>query len=727
MRKLTNFCHHVFLFVGQIFLVVVCTAGLAPEQKMDIPQPLINNEANLNPSLPKSYPLDWLNTLQRNLPTLPQLLNQLKIDKFNVSETCLNDTEQTIDDILAGQTYAAQMLDATAKIPSGITQGNIRWAGDYVGCLAVTSTTMGRGQEFKGKYCTASLPQKLIPGLAMTYSVCVPGSCSELDVRGLLYSVIATVNNQTIILEVDCSGPVAYDTAAVVSLVIVFILLAFVIIGTLYDLFHRNRTCFNLTEPIQINEEKHGVDEERIGLLTGVAPQNLYSDVNTVPRREQTTFDKFLLSFSAVANATKILSTDSPPSSIGMLHGLRVLSMWWVILGHTHLMHFGNMNNILSAAQSLFQKCLGQTITHATFSVDTFFVLSGLLVTYLCLKEMKAKDGKINWPLFYFHRFWRLTPAYMFCIMFFTNLIQYVAPGPGTGIGGFGNENCKDWWWTNLLYINNFVPLNNGKMCFAWAWYLANDMQFYIISPIILILLYRWKYVGIGVCASLSFACIIARGVISSHYGQMGIDLIGVPAVAPRNLYTNAAGFDYIYGKPYTRICTYLIGMVMGFILHKTECKKVFHFKKLYVWIGWILSIALGLSLVYGLYYDEKHQIPIGYDLQALYVALSRFVWGLAVAWVIFACVHGMGGPINKFLSWRFWIPLSRLTYCAYLVHPIWIAIYVHYQRAPTHYDDITMVYLYVGNLFFSYVIAFGTSLLIEAPMIGIEKVIFKR
>jgi hypothetical protein len=59
--------------------------------------------------------------------------------------------------------------------------------------------------------------------------------------------------------------------------------------------------------------------------------------------------------------------------------------------------------------------------------------------------------------------FSRLTPAYMFCLMFFTNLIEYVAPGPGYGIGGFGNQPCEDYWWTNLLYINNFVPLNNGK------------------------------------------------------------------------------------------------------------------------------------------------------------------------------------------------------------------------------------------------------------------------
>ena len=37
------------------------------------------------------------------------------------------------------------------------------------------------------------------------------------------------------------------------------------------------------------------------------------------------------------------------------------------------------------------------------------FLSSGLLVSYLSLKEMKKRGGalKFNWLLFYFHRFWR--------------------------------------------------------------------------------------------------------------------------------------------------------------------------------------------------------------------------------------------------------------------------------------------------------------------------------
>ena len=40
------------------------------------------------------------------------------------------------------------------------------------------------------------------------------------------------------------------------------------------------------------------------------------------------------------------------------------------------------------------------------FAVDTFFMLSGFLTTYLFLKEMKNK-GRINILVYYFHRYVR--------------------------------------------------------------------------------------------------------------------------------------------------------------------------------------------------------------------------------------------------------------------------------------------------------------------------------
>ncbi len=46
-------------------------------------------------------------------------------------------------------------------------------------------------------------------------------------------------------------------------------------------------------------------------------------------------WQRLLLCFSAVSNGEKILSVKNTPGSLTCLNGIRVLSMGWVILGHT--------------------------------------------------------------------------------------------------------------------------------------------------------------------------------------------------------------------------------------------------------------------------------------------------------------------------------------------------------------------------------------------------------
>ena len=46
-------------------------------------------------------------------------------------------------------------------------------------------------------------------------------------------------------------------------------------------------------------------------------------------------------------------------------------------------------------------------------------------------------------------------------------------------------SHCPKYWWRNLLNINNLWA--EGEMCAAWTWYLADDFQFFLYSPIFLV------------------------------------------------------------------------------------------------------------------------------------------------------------------------------------------------------------------------------------------------
>ncbi|RMX51551.1 hypothetical protein pdam_00010333, partial [Pocillopora damicornis] len=98
---------------------------------------------------------------------------------------------------------------------------------------------------------------------------------------------------------------------------------------------------------------------------------------------------------------------------------------------------------------------------------------------------------------------------------------------------------------------------------------------------------------------------------------------------------------DLVYVKPYCRIAPYLVGIAQGYLIHiekKNQGKKPSKIpRQVECLVGWFLSIALGVSDVYE---DGR---PLIKAENMIYGTFSRFVWGLTLAWVIYACNKGYG------------------------------------------------------------------------------------
>ncbi|KAL3204220.1 hypothetical protein MRX96_041312 [Rhipicephalus microplus] len=110
-------------------------------------------------------------------------------------------------------------------------------------------------------------------------------------------------------------------------------------------------------------------------------------------------------------------------------------------------------------------------------------------------------------------------------------------------------STCRENWWMNLIYIQNFI--NTKKACLRHTWYSAVDFQLYCIAPIFIYLLYRWPRVGKMVCGVLVVASASFTTVYTALHGMES-----VPGV-----------YDYmedVYIKPYFRISTYLAGILLG-------------------------------------------------------------------------------------------------------------------------------------------------------------------
>ncbi|GMR39541.1 hypothetical protein PMAYCL1PPCAC_09736 [Pristionchus mayeri] len=142
------------------------------------------------------------------------------------------------------------------------------------------------------------------------------------------------------------------------------------------------------------------------------------------------------------------------------------------------------------------------TFTNSYPSVDTFFLISGLLVAYNFFNVstsifMRAHSNPrfahnpLTWIKYCVHRWVRLTPAYMFFIALFVawqpQMHDVWAIGTAENFTHH-RENCEAHWWMNALYINNFLgPFEN---CYPISWFLAVDTQLYLAAPFFLLAIY---------------------------------------------------------------------------------------------------------------------------------------------------------------------------------------------------------------------------------------------
>lgn len=99
--------------------------------------------------------------------------------------------------------------------------------------------------------------------------------------------------------------------------------------------------------------------------------------------------------------------------------------------------------------------------------------------------------------------------------------------------------------------------------------------------------------------------------------------------------------------------------------------------------------------------------------------------WGFALIWVILSCAWGYAEPINNLLSYRIFYPLSRLTYCAYLIHPVTQVVMSFQLKGTIHIQHSLVLTIFTGNAVISFGCALILSVMFEAPIVRMLKIAF--
>ncbi|XP_012280253.1 O-acyltransferase like protein isoform X2 [Orussus abietinus] len=696
--------------------------------------------------------------------------------QYSIGDECAKDVTRYLEGLRNHELWAMKVDDASGRYTNGFFWGNSYFLGSATECALIgydyskKSERLARPLSNEIREFTVESTKKLNGGLSganllpptildkppfplgffmlrisvngtnphrtklIHLGICLPFSCTASDVAVIAklsasefasrHSSIERVRDQHNVYNMY-ADPVFWILFGV-SLVVLLLMIS----GTGYDIFLVKRLSrktarnYDLEKHAKLDHLTNGIVKMQNvseNMVNGSPPVNNNNDrehnssCTDLNSEKLNVYEELLLSFSVRANVKSICDNAVGRDTISTVHGLRAISMAWVILGHTCIVVFKYSDN-MEYRKVVEKRLLFQTITNGAFSVDTFFFMGGLLVSFLYFRTNAKGDlnkltqgtkgfvaGVLKFAGFLGYRFCRLTAPYMFVLGVVEVSMKWFHANSIFEPPTADHENCPNYWWRNLLYINTLFPVE--QMCMLWSWYVADDTQFYIVGAIILIIATN----------NFKLAAFFTVTLLISSWGTTGY-------IAYVNNHMPSSDdplalFDKIYDKPWTRLGPYLIGMSVGYFLFKIDCK--IKMTKTAVVVGWLLSSACLLSLLYGLYEAELSPATA-----AAYSSLSHSVWALGLSWIVIACSTGYGGYVNDILSAPILYPFSRVTYCAYLVHPIIIRLTAMNMDAPFHLGKDTVMITFFGQVVLSYFLSFVISVSFEAPVVSMLKIL---
>ena len=294
------------------------------------------------------------------------------------------------------------------------------------------------------------------------------------------------------------------------------------------------------------------------------------------------------------------------------LQGLRAIAVLSVLFYHLNLNFFG---------YRLFEG--------GYLGVDIFFVLSGYLISRIIIYEYinKATFDLIN---FYERRARRILPLLLFIILFSVPFAIFrLLPNEL-------NEYAKS-ILSSIYFVSNFffssIDSNYGATSglskpFLHTWSLSTEIQFYIIFPILIILILK-------------------------YFSNYLLTIITIIFLLSLQFADTIQGVDQIFNfySPFTRLWEFLIGFLLAYreINYKAKFKDYLH---------QILPV-FGLFLITHsiLFFDNETPHP---SFDTLYP-----IFGVALI-IVFTSKEDL---IGKILNFKFFVWLGLISYSIYLWH----------------------------------------------------------
>ncbi|XP_011309808.1 nose resistant to fluoxetine protein 6 [Fopius arisanus] len=662
-----------------------------------------------------------------NLPLLPIL--------FASSPTlpegeCKRHSLRYLRELKNGTLWASRMFDSSVKYPEGIIVGHTRHYGNFDECYELNAKISRQDphlepEEISGRYCLIKIKYRKINAppsrpspftlnfdpnesaweavkekgdfrrvkrYDLELALCVPSSCSAEDVDKALKIPLRRIGKEKqVFIETSIKGNTCqskidspkFSTSAKVYCYIIGSLVAVVCLSTWYD--------------NAMKHEKYRCDG---GLATDL-----------------------LLCFSARSNIRSIMDVSYSHPGLDSIHFIRFFFMCAVIFGHRYMQYYANPMINPEYLEHTYTVPSSILLYNGPIIVDGFLGVGGLLAAYYLLKELDTKR-KINFSLSIIIRYIRLTPSYAAIIGFIALILPHLSTGPYWSHKiGLESEGCVENWWTNLLYINNYVKTD--KMCMFQSWYVAVDYHLYIIA--LFAVYFFWKLprrLGYPFLVAVIIAGCIISFCVSYMYSVQPMWL-GLPFM---HEVREDPYFTEHYVKTHERIAAYFVGVVAGAIIYD-HGRSPWRLSQ-----PWSSTLFMLVVLVLGVtsqnlghkYYDPN--VKVSALESALYSSLHRPAFAVSVVAIVILLTVGEGLDFHhSFFKGRWVQPLARLTYGAYLLHNINQCYDVGVIRQARTFSLHNCFWDFVPDVVLTFTLSLIVALVIEGPFRKIEKIFISR
>jgi peptidoglycan/LPS O-acetylase OafA/YrhL len=203
--------------------------------------------------------------------------------------------------------------------------------------------------------------------------------------------------------------------------------------------------------------------------------------------------------------------------------------------------------------------------------VDLFFVLSGYLIGGQLLSQLGGR-GQIRFGRFYARRALRILPAYLVVVaLYFTlpALREFPTISP---------------LWKFLVSVQN-IGLQGGT-AFSHAWSLAIEDQFYLLLPLVLVVLTRSRRTAFAIPCLILLGGLLLRGFLAH---QLQSDSGGV----------SHRGYQlWIYYPTWTRLDPLVLGVALAAIeRHRPTWWRGLSDFAPWLWVPAFVAIAVALYM----------------------------------------------------------------------------------------------------------------------------------